>query len=51
MNTAPRTPAARRLASFALAALLTLSTLAGIDVLASVEAAAPQMAQGKQATA
>ncbi len=37
--------ATTRIASVALAALLTLATLAGVDSLASVEAAAPQLAQ------
>jgi len=34
------------LASFGLAALLTLAMLAGVDGLATPDAAAPQMAQG-----
>jgi len=40
-----------RLASLAFAVLTTLATLAGIDTLASPDAAAPQMAQASTSRA
>jgi hypothetical protein len=40
-----------RLASLAFATLVTLATLVGIDTLAEIEAAAPQMAQATTASA
>lgn len=40
-----KTTLTTRLASLAFATLVTLATLVGIDTLAEVEAAAPQMAQ------
>ncbi|MDZ7591643.1 MAG: hypothetical protein U5L05_13425 [Rubrivivax sp.] len=45
------TPLTTRLASLAFATLVTLATLAGIDTLAEIEAAAPQMAQAATARA
>jgi hypothetical protein len=45
------TPLTTRLASLALAVLVTLATLVGIDTLAEIEAAAPQMAQAAPARA
>ena len=51
-NTTPQsTPINTRLASVALAALLTLGTLAGVNTLAMVDAAAPQLAQGSSTNA
>jgi hypothetical protein len=46
-----KTPLTARLAAFAFATLVTLATLVGIDTLAEVEAAAPQMAQTATAQA
>ena len=43
-------PAAARLASFALAAILTLAMLAGVEALATGDAAAPQLAQSSSAS-
>jgi len=40
-----KTTLTTRLASLAFATLVTLATLVGIDTLAEIEAAAPQMAQ------
>jgi hypothetical protein len=40
-----------RLASLAFATLVTLATLVGIDTLAEIEAAAPQMAQAATVSA
>lgn len=44
-----KTPLTTRLASIAFATLVTLATLVGIDSLAEIEAAAPQMAQAATA--
>ena len=45
MTTAPRTALSTRLTSIALAALLTVVTLTGVNTLALAEGAAPQLAQ------
>lgn len=46
MNTATYpTPVAPRLAALALAAFFTVTVLAGVNTLATVEAGTPQMAQ------
>ena len=45
MNTSHRTTANARFASVALAALLTLATLSGVNSLAAFEAASPIYAQ------
>ena len=44
-------PINTRLASVALAALLTLGTLAGVNTLAMLDTAAPQLAQGSSTNA
>jgi len=46
-----KTTLTTRLASFAFATLVTLATLAGIDTLAEVDTAEPQMAQAVTARA
>lgn len=46
-----KTTLTTRLASLAFAMLVTLATMVGIDTLAEVEAAAPQMAQAATARA
>ena len=51
MTATTRTPIATRIASVALAALLTLATLAGVDTLATRDAGAPLMAQSSSAHA
>ena len=47
MNTQPTTRVATRIKGFALATMLTLAMLVSVDLLATVDAPAAQMAQGQ----
>ena len=50
-NTAPALPLASRLASLAMAAVLSVAMLAGVDGLARTDGPAPLMAQASSARA